>query len=48
MSEGGQRGTGNDYVLYLFYFIILYGEVRGVGGGGRTETCSAAGRTAED
>lgn len=28
MSEGGQRGTGNDYVLYLFYFIILYGEVR--------------------
>lgn len=30
MSEGGQRGTGNDYVLYLFfYFIILYGEVRG-------------------
>lgn len=20
MSEGGQRGTGDDYVLYLFYY----------------------------
>lgn len=36
MSEGGQRGTGNDYVLFLFfpiYFIIPQDEVRGVGGG---------------
>lgn len=29
MSEGGQRGTGNDYVLFFFNFIIPYGEVRG-------------------
>lgn len=32
MSEGGQRGTGDDYVLYLFfkfYFIIPDGEMRG-------------------
>lgn len=30
MSEGGQRGTGDDYVLsFFFYFIIPYGEMRG-------------------
>lgn len=37
MSEGGQRGTGNDYVLYLFftYFIIPHGEAQGGGGQNR-------------
>lgn len=33
MSEGGQRGTGNDNVLYLFfcfYSIIPHGAVRGL------------------
>ena len=29
MSEGGQRGTGDDYVLYLFFII---GMVRRAGG----------------
>lgn len=24
MSGGGQRGTGDDYVLYVFYFILLW------------------------
>lgn len=30
MSEGGQRGTGDDHVLSFFFdFIIPYGEMRG-------------------
>lgn len=36
MSEGGQRGTGDDYVLSFFFFfsflssfIVPHGEVRG-------------------
>lgn len=31
MSEGGQRGTGDDYVLSFFSFIIPRGVVRGEG-----------------
>lgn len=30
MSEGGQRGTGDDHVLCFFSdFIFPYGEMRG-------------------
>lgn len=28
MSEGGQRGTGNDYVLCLFFILLLSHVVR--------------------
>lgn len=48
MSEGGQRGTGDDYVLYLFFKFFFFktfphGEVRGE----TEQTFQAAGRTIE-
>lgn len=42
MSGGGQRGTGNDYVLFIFFLFdfIMRGDT--------TETFGASGRTSED